>query len=92
MRYFKQPDPFNHSETHDLAAMLYRFRNDTLWEYELRELRLISTQYDFDLSGKISKKSSGLHAAIETAYLAQADMICYRHPAFGLQMPLRHGS
>jgi hypothetical protein len=41
----------------ELSEILNRFCNETLWEEELRELWLISTQDDLVLSGKILKKT-----------------------------------
>lgn len=54
--YFNLTDHLNQSETQELSAILHRFSNETLWENELRELWIISTQDDLVLSGKITNK------------------------------------
>ena len=55
--YFNLTDHLNQPETMELSEILNRFCNETLWEEELRELWLISTQDDLVLSGKILKKT-----------------------------------
>lgn len=54
--YFNLTDHLNQPETMELSEILSRFCNETLWEDEIRELWIISTQDDLVLSGKISKK------------------------------------
>ena len=54
--YFNLTDHLDQHETQELSIILDRFRNETFWEDDLKELWLISTQDDLVLSGKITKK------------------------------------
>ena len=54
--YFNLTDHLDQHQTQELSTILDRFRNETLWEDDIRELWLISTQDDLVLSGKITKK------------------------------------
>ncbi|CAI2488722.1 hypothetical protein [Serratia plymuthica] len=56
--YYNLIDHLDPQETQELAAILERFRHETLWEEELSELWLISTHDDLVLSGKIIQKIS----------------------------------
>lgn len=54
--YYNLTDHLNHQETQEMANILKRFQHEIVWEDELNEFWILSTNDDLVLSGKIVKK------------------------------------